>query len=234
MVSTRRMLFQCRFCLEDDSLRNLITPCVCNGSGKYIHAKCAFKWYEHNPSKGLYCPVCMSRLATKNTHMLEKHPLEGTLYWKWIEHPALLINIYHLIFYFWCVILDINSKKGIPFSFPSYILLQTMYHGYMIYLYILCIRSLQNRRRYWPHWYRTSRMAIPLAHCFFIAALSSQRFLAGLSADICLMYYIMEHLEILDELNRSVKIEFVSTELQEEPSSSELASSSALAQQFQD
>jgi len=220
MVRTRRMLFQCRFCLEDDSAQNLIRPCACTGSGQYIHASCALKWYEHNPSRGLHCPICTQALATKNNHTIEKHPLENTLYWKWIERPAMLTNLFHWAFYCACTISDINSKGKIPFSTEAYIFLQFLYHIYIFRMLYLCISNLKNRRRYWPHWYRTSRMAIPLAHCFFLAAIPSQKMLAGLSANICLMYYSMEHLEILDVLNRNIRIEFVSiAQEQEQPSS---------------
>lgn len=220
MVRTRRMQHQCRFCLEDDLQQNLIAPCICTGSGRYVHSRCVFQWYTHNPSKGMMCQVCQTTLATRNSHTIEKHPLEGTLYWKWIERPALLILFFHWFFYCACVVIDINSRKSIPFSNQIYIPLQIGYHIYMFYIMYLCISAVQTKRVYWIYWYRTIRIAIPLAHFFFIAALSYQKMLAGISANICLLYYSMEHIEILDAMNRNVRIEFVSRKKEPQQESS--------------
>jgi hypothetical protein len=229
MAITRRMQHQCRFCLEEDLQRNLISPCRCSGSGRYIHAKCAYNWYKHNPSKGLSCQVCQAELATRFSHKLEKHAFEGTLYWRWIQHPAVIVNLLHWGFYVVSVIIDVNSRKGLPYSNEVYLGFQAVYHAYVARMIYLCVIAVENRRMYWTYWYRTSRMAIPLAHIFFIAAIYYQKILGGLSADICLMYYLMEHTEILELMNRSAKIEFVSAieEQQEEQPSSESPSSSA-------
>lgn len=229
MVRTRRMQYQCRFCLEDDLQQNLIAPCVCTGSGRYVHSKCVYQWYTHNPSKGLTCQVCQTRLATRNSHTVEKHPFEGTLYWKMIERPAFFVNSFHWLFYCLSVVIDASSRKGLPFSNGIYMTMQVLYHIYMFYIMYWCIKSIQSKRAYWMYWYRTSRIMIPLAHCFFIAALHHQKILGGLSADICLMYYSMEHVEILDTMNRNVRIEFISTEKEQvqEQSSAESPSSSA-------
>jgi hypothetical protein len=190
-----------------------------------VHAKCAVQWFKHNPSKGVACQVCLTELATRYSHRVEKHPFVGTLYWRCIERPAMFINLFHWMFYCVSVFLDLQSKRALPFSAPAYCILQGVYHFYMGYMFYLCIGAVHNRRHYWAYWYRTHRICIPLAHCFFLAAIPYQKMLAGLSADICLMYYSMEHVEILDAMNRSVKIEFVSAteeqeqEQQEQPSS---------------
>ena len=220
MARTRRMQYQCRFCLEDDLLQNLISPCDCAGSGRYIHAKCAYNWYKHNPSKGLSCQVCKAQMATRFSTELEKHALDGLHYWKWIQHPAMIINLFHWAFYCVCVIIDVNSRKSLPYSNELYFYFQAVYHVYMTRMLYVCTSAVQSRRTYWAYWYRTSRIAIPLAHLFFLAAIPYQKILAGLSADICLMYYSMEHTEIIDTMNRNVRIEFISQEQeQEEPSS---------------
>ena len=227
MARTRRMQYQCRFCLEDDLQKNLISPCACTGSGRYIHSKCAYNWYKHNPSKGLSCQVCQQQLATRFSMTLEKHAFEGLFYWKWIQRPVIFINLFHWAFYCVSVAIDMNSRKGLPYSNQLYVYFQVLYHLYFMYMLYLCITAVQNRTIYWTYWYKTTRMAIPLAHLFFLAAMVHQKILAGLSADICLMYYAMEHTEILDTMNRNCKIEFISTEEpQEEQPSSESPSSS--------
>jgi len=49
---------QCRFCLEDDVKDNLISPCKCNGSIKYIHRECLNDWIKINPEMFYQCPTC--------------------------------------------------------------------------------------------------------------------------------------------------------------------------------
>ena len=42
------MSLQCRICLEDDTQNNLVTPCNCNGTSKYVHPECLTKWRIQN------------------------------------------------------------------------------------------------------------------------------------------------------------------------------------------
>ena len=35
---------ECRICLEEDEICNLISPCLCRGTTKYIHEKCLNEW----------------------------------------------------------------------------------------------------------------------------------------------------------------------------------------------
>ena len=34
----------CRICLDDDVYCNLISPCMCSGTSKYVHKECLNKW----------------------------------------------------------------------------------------------------------------------------------------------------------------------------------------------
>eukprot|EP00435_Cladocopium_sp_Y103_P061442 s758_g23.t1 len=50
---------QCRFCLEESPVEELITPCKCEGTSRYVHEGCLRRWqgealcYEH----ALVCQV---------------------------------------------------------------------------------------------------------------------------------------------------------------------------------
>ena len=37
---------ECRICLEKDNIEDMISPCLCRGSCKYIHRECLHKWFE--------------------------------------------------------------------------------------------------------------------------------------------------------------------------------------------
>ncbi|KAL2462877.1 RING/FYVE/PHD zinc finger superfamily protein [Forsythia ovata] len=47
---------ECRICQEEDSVKNLETPCACSGSLKYAHRKCVQRWC--NEKGDVTCEIC--------------------------------------------------------------------------------------------------------------------------------------------------------------------------------
>ncbi|MQL88023.1 hypothetical protein Taro_020576 [Colocasia esculenta] len=47
---------ECRICQEEDSIKNLDTPCACSGSLKYAHRACVQRWV--NEKGDLTCEIC--------------------------------------------------------------------------------------------------------------------------------------------------------------------------------
>ncbi|KAI4328442.1 hypothetical protein L6164_020797 [Bauhinia variegata] len=47
---------ECRICQEEDSIKNLETPCACSGSLKYAHRKCVQHWC--NEKGDITCEIC--------------------------------------------------------------------------------------------------------------------------------------------------------------------------------
>ncbi|XP_074277425.1 uncharacterized protein LOC141601062 [Silene latifolia] len=47
---------ECRICQDEDSIKNLETPCSCNGSLKFAHRKCVQKWC--NEKGDIICEIC--------------------------------------------------------------------------------------------------------------------------------------------------------------------------------
>ncbi|KAK4756307.1 hypothetical protein SAY87_006434 [Trapa incisa] len=47
---------ECRICQEEDSIKNLETPCACNGSLKFAHRKCVQQWC--NEKGDINCEIC--------------------------------------------------------------------------------------------------------------------------------------------------------------------------------
>ena len=43
-----QMLYNCKFCFEEDKRKNLISPCLCSGNIKYVHSECLEKWRNIN------------------------------------------------------------------------------------------------------------------------------------------------------------------------------------------
>lgn len=51
-------LKQCRICFDDNDQRNLISPCLCSGSSKYIHKHCLEEWRRTSQLNYYRCPTC--------------------------------------------------------------------------------------------------------------------------------------------------------------------------------
>jgi len=51
---------QCRFCLEESSLEDLLAPCKCEGTGRFVHAACLRRWQQEVASdeRAAVCSVC--------------------------------------------------------------------------------------------------------------------------------------------------------------------------------
>ncbi|KAF3338211.1 E3 ubiquitin ligase SUD1 [Carex littledalei] len=47
---------ECRICQEEDLIKNLETPCACNGSLKYAHRACVQRWC--NEKGDINCEIC--------------------------------------------------------------------------------------------------------------------------------------------------------------------------------
>lgn len=68
------MSFQCRICLDEDTIENLCSPCNCNGTSKYIHPNCLSTWRNENINTPYYnkCIDCHTdyKYSIKNKEKL--------------------------------------------------------------------------------------------------------------------------------------------------------------------
>lgn len=85
----------CRICLDEENIRNLISPCRCNGTSKYVHYECLEQWRVNNPNHDaqIKCMECNTEYK-----IVKKYPLETFLVdhkkiflFKTLLHPFMLI-----------------------------------------------------------------------------------------------------------------------------------------------
>lgn len=50
----------CRICLEEDTKENMISPCKCKGTMKYVHEECLNKWRIRSERSYYMCNECKS------------------------------------------------------------------------------------------------------------------------------------------------------------------------------
>ncbi|KAI9263255.1 hypothetical protein BDA99DRAFT_604919 [Phascolomyces articulosus] len=69
--STQEYFRKCRICLEKDDKKNLISPCKCKGSIKYVHAHCIASWRRSLAHNGRYkelyhCTLCQQQFQIRH------------------------------------------------------------------------------------------------------------------------------------------------------------------------
>ena len=67
---------QCRICLDDDHVRNMISPCSCSGTSKFVHRACLDEWraQERVPSAFTHCPTCHFEYITDSADDIRDRP----------------------------------------------------------------------------------------------------------------------------------------------------------------
>ncbi len=63
------MSYQCRICLdEQQSVENLISPCQCRGTMKYVHRNCLNEWRSDDPhtNRFHFCNECKYQYVIEN------------------------------------------------------------------------------------------------------------------------------------------------------------------------
>ena len=64
---------ECRICLQGDDEEELISPCNCRGSTRWVHRTCLNEWRlsEHNPTSRDQCEICLFRYIVSNVEPKE-------------------------------------------------------------------------------------------------------------------------------------------------------------------
>jgi hypothetical protein len=195
---------QCRFCLEDDTQTNLIVPCLCKGSAKYVHESCLSKWYEKKPESGYKCSSCM--FIYKRSYPKEYEIVKNiyTFQIPYISTPFLCILFHHWVFF-------LGTRTF--FSERNYKILLYIIHGLLnIVYYFYCIyvfMSIQNKKQYIKLWFKNIRFMIHISQLYFLITIPVTGWLGGFSSCICMYLCVFEHSEILQIMNKNHVMRFI-------------------------
>ena len=102
----------CRICFENDNQEEMIHPCLCNGTSKYVHRNCLNEWRS------------LSTNPIANTHCCECHFAYLTLVGNVIEKPIcekLGHYMYTNLFIFFCLVINQDKKLNLKPLYEYYI-----------------------------------------------------------------------------------------------------------------
>ena len=224
---------QCRICLENDSLENLIYPCKCSGNSKYIHKKCLNEWrnINHNPENFYRCEVC------KYNYVMKESIIKKTF----MDKYCILISKYYMgftilntiIFYCFSFIIDlIDSEQNLCYELiyfkndnnnitqyndqsydkscrPIYMFLIAIIINFFYFIYII-IESLvvKNRYLYYKLYYhKWSWFVIDFAFVIAIFITLNPIF-SYIALELLFLKGILTHIKIIGDIHKNSLIEF--------------------------
>lgn len=205
---SRKRNGQCRFCLDVDSLSNLISPCECKGSCKYVHNTCLINWYQHRPDRGFVCGTCQQPLAKRPMDELEDLVFVDCVFYEYrILDPLSTVFLEYTIL---TVIVFIFYPFYIETPLWYHCIFQGCLHIYYSQAVYMLLKNVKNLKKYSFYWRQPSRYSLFFLHGFFLSTCPVTYGLGGIGASICLFLYFYEHYEILEDMNRKNTITFIS------------------------
>lgn len=138
---------QCRICFEEDERKNLICPCKCSGTGKYVHRECLNKWREINCDNENYkqCPTCKFKYKIKGDNN-DYVDMDYYVKKKVEDKEFVIVSIFSLIYLVIVVILF--------YFMPFQDLISSMYFSLVMGLMLILILAF-----FIPKYYGTSNMS---------------------------------------------------------------------------
>ena len=189
---------ECRICLNEGLLtceNPLISPCRCDGSMKYIHAKCLEIWRNY-PGRHITCTTCQADYKIYPSHLLkyefvpdiDKYILSG----KWMVY---------MIFIFVGLNAIIDDRKIIKWQ-PYLMSIHLAYIGYFLCQFISLLREIHNVWLY----IKTGRkyILLPVAHSLVLVIAYNNSVVFCLPLMMIYQSYFINHLDIVMDINHQV------------------------------
>lgn len=104
LVNNINTEYQCRICLENDDIDNLIYPCKCKGSSKFVHKSCLNEWRTTSTNRENFnrCELCHYQYVVSSNEIEPNNDNCCTnKYRVLISQPAIFYTLYFL-FVFLC------------------------------------------------------------------------------------------------------------------------------------
>lgn len=199
---------ECRFCLETDTVENLLSPCHCNGSSKYVHNDCLMQWYTTEPARGMRCNTCLTEYVYETSNRNEDFYIPHVIMFLKMKRPLFWILVYH-----WILLLTFNTLKiiiSLPDTYYFYIFYQVINTIYIYYTLSALVFRVKNKHMYMKMWLARDRVILIFLHSYLLATLPETMWIGGMAAEYLGCLYFYAHYEILETINRNYTFRFLS------------------------
>ena len=93
---------ECRICFDNayQGDNEFISPCLCNGTSKYIHKKCLEKWrsFADNLKARKKCMACNAEYQIKKSFPIETYFIKFINFDEHSDHQESILNIFYITF----------------------------------------------------------------------------------------------------------------------------------------
>lgn len=196
----------CRFCLDGGvTKRNpLFTPCLCNGSMKYVHVLCLDKWRVMDMDRnGSYCGLCLAEYTSTQHPFLEVIPTKDSYSSLLLRMPLVPAFILHYMY-----IIPFSASKEVQqsFTYDKYVAYQLLFQFSYLVLFLTQIQ-VKNKKEYYTHWRQKESLMLFMTHLTLLVSMFTRVGMAGISLDMFLGLYWIRHCQILQNINEKIMLE---------------------------
>ena len=93
---------ECRICFDNayQADNEFISPCLCNGTSKYIHKNCLEKWrsFADNLKARKKCMACNAEYQIKKSFPIETYFIKFINFDEHSDHQESILNIFYITF----------------------------------------------------------------------------------------------------------------------------------------
>lgn len=119
---------ECRYCLEETNAEDMVAPCKCTGSSKYVHQQCLKKWFTEKNNRivipgnfnqqSFYCEICNTPYKYK-INQLEGN--DSLLYKDLLIYFSVITSLLFTLYIVCGLLLQTDSNTATLFiNFDSY------------------------------------------------------------------------------------------------------------------
>ena len=125
----------CRICLSDDDNNDIISPCDCKGTQKYVHRNCLDVWRTVKPKFLTSCSICRFEfyIEDRRSYLNFKRYLYFIPFFLLVLVLVLMtpFSYYLLLFFTVCGCIRLSQTYGTSFIIVSHFILQL--HASILY-----------------------------------------------------------------------------------------------------
>ena len=127
---------ECRICYLTDNSSNLISPCLCDGTSKYVHGDCLFEWLNTTDSEEakIKCMECNYKYKYKKVRCIQFYNCLNTKLKYNVEFIFFCISMIINLIFGYCIFYSNNKNYKIVTN--KYILFGSIIQ---LVLYLFCM-----------------------------------------------------------------------------------------------
>ena len=198
--------FLCRICHEYDSLDNLIHPCKCSGTSKYIHKHCLHQWMNlsSNPLAKSQCFECKYNYIFKVNPIIEKECCISKISRFVLENiynffciNLIIIIIFAYLLYFVNISLNLFNLK----YYDIYLIYASYIYQFLLILIILFNFTFIKNKILYIKYFCKNPIKIFITSIIYIILFIYTYFFGIVFMIFLLQYLTKIHLTILNKIN---------------------------------